>query len=139
MIKKYGILQVPNKKGVFNMAKSETKASNDKYRAQVVEKIRALFVELGEDVQQTASNKIAFPFVNDLQGDEWIEITVSVPLGSRKDNTPFDGYEQAQDFQTKTAENEKRAKSAAEAKAKKIAFDKKKREIAAKQKEESGE
>lgn len=118
------------------MAKSANKASNDKYRAEVMEKVKAFFLELGEDVQQTASNKICFPFTNDLKSDEWMEITISIPLGSRKENTPFDGYEQAEDYARKQEDARIKAAQAEDAKQKKIAFDKKKREIAAKKKTE---
>ena len=118
------------------MAKSANKASNDKYRADVMEKVKAFFLAMGEDVQQTASNKICFPFTNELKSDEWMEITMSIPLGSRKDNTPFDGYEQAEDYERKKKDALIKAAEAEAAKQKKIAFDKKKREIAARKKAE---
>lgn len=117
------------------MAKSANRESNDKYRAEVLKKIMALFAELGEDVQQTATNKFCFPFVNEAQSDEWIEVTVSVPLGSTKDKTPFDGYEQAQDYKAKVIKDEATAKEAQAKKEKDIERDKVKREIAKKKKE----
>lgn len=117
------------------MAKSTNGAANEKYRQGVVEAIKEFFLARVEEVLQTASNKIAFPFVNELASDEFIEITISVPKGSTKDKTPYDGYEQAQEYAAKEIEREERLKAAAEAKAKKIAFDQKKRAIAAKKAE----
>lgn len=116
------------------MAKSTNGAANEKYRQGVVEALKEFFTARGEEVLQTASNKIAFPFVNELASDEFIEITISVPKGSTKDKTPYDGYEQAQEYSMKLIDNEAKAKEAADAKAKKIAFDEKKRAIAAKKK-----
>lgn len=114
------------------MAKSTNSAANEKYRQGIVEAVKEFFLARGEEVLQTASNKLAFPFVNELVSDEFIEITISVPKGSTKDKTPYDGYEQAQEYAMKKVETELRLKEAAEAKAKKIAFDEKKRAIAKK-------
>jgi len=117
------------------MPKSTNKASNDKYRNDIIQQLITFFNEKGEDVLQTASNTIAFPFCNDVQSDEWLKIVISIPGGSR-DGEPFDGYEQAQQHQEKEVERAEKAKKAEEVKARKIEQDKKKREIAKKGKQE---
>lgn len=91
-----------------------------------------------QEVLRTANNKFCFPFVNSEQSDEFLEITVSVPKGSR-DGEPYDGYERAQEFEIKLQKKLEREEKAKKAKEKKIAFDKKKREIAKKHKEQGTE
>lgn len=117
------------------MAKSKQAIANEAYRDRVMKKIIKLLQENDEDVLQIASNKICFPFVcpdETIATDEWLQITLSIPRGSRKDNEPFDGYEQAEDFQKKQEANAKREAEAEAKKQRKIAFDTKKREIAKK-------
>lgn len=111
--------------------------ANDEYRKTVVDALIKFFGDRGEEVLQTASNKIAFPFVNALNSDEFIEITISVPKGSTKDKTPYDGYEQAEDYKAKVIKDAEAEKAAALKKEADILRDKQKREIAAKKKLEA--
>lgn len=117
------------------MAKSNDKLANDNFRNEVIEKIKELFYTDGEEIMQVKSNKLAFPFVNSEGSDEFIEITVSVPRGSR-DKEPYDAYALADEFQAKLEKDSERQAKRDEAKQKKIAQDKKKREIAKKKKTE---
>ena len=109
------------------MVKITNKKANDNKRVQILEELKKFFNEKDEDIIQTSSNKIAFPFVNELGSDEWVEITVSIPLGSRKNNEVFDGYEQAEQYQAKQKEKLEKEKEKEEEKEKKKIRDEKRR------------
>lgn len=116
---------------------SPDNVANEKFRDYVVKAIKEFFQsEEGkkEDIFQTKTNKLAFPFVNELGNDAFIEITVAVPRGSR-DGTPYDGYEQKEDFEAAQVRKIEEAKIQAAKKAKKIAQDKKMREKRAAEKQ----
>lgn len=113
----------------MELTKVTDKKANEMYRNEVIESIYQMLQTNGEDVMQVKTNKIAFPFVNSNGSDEFIEITVSVPLGSR-DKEPYDAYALAEEFETKRKKDLERAKKKEEEKQKKIAKDNKKREIA---------
>ena len=103
------------------------KKVNDKKRSEVITQLIEFFKNQEEDILQTASNKIAFPFVNALESDEWVEITVSIPLGSRKNNEVFDGYEQAEQYQQKEKEKMEKAQKKEEEREKKKIRDEERR------------
>ena len=71
------------------MAKSTNGAANEKYRQGVVEAVKEFFLARGEEVLQTASNKLAFPFVNELASDEFIEITSLSPRAAPRTRRPM--------------------------------------------------
>ena len=110
------------------MAVSQTKL-NDNIRAKVIAQLTDILAQT-EDVCRVASNKIAFPTLDEVGDDKWVVLTVSVP----KDE--YDGYTDAQ-FYAEKCEDKKvkdaERKAKAEAKAKKDA------ERRAKKKEEKGE
>lgn len=112
------------------MADSTNKLANNKYREYIMSKVRDLLTELGEDVQQTASNTFMFPFVNELRADECLKIVFSIPTGS--DGNPPDFYEQAQDYAKKVIKDEEKRVAVQAKKAKDIERDEKKRAIAKK-------
>ena len=73
----------------------------------------------GEEILRINSNAIAFPVVDENGEDEFIEITVKVPLGTKDE--AYDGYARQEEYLMKVKEKEK-------AKAEKIERDKKMRE-----------
>ena len=80
----------------------------------------------GEDVLRISSNAIAFPVVDENGEDEFIEITVKVPLGTKDE--AYDGYARQEEYFIKVREKEEKAKEKAKVKAEKIERDKKLRE-----------
>ena len=103
------------------MATSNRKLDNA-LRTRYLEKVIALFTENGEEVMQTASNKVAFPCVDAEGNDKFIEITIKVPTGER-DGEPYDGYGEAEDYAMKVAEKAEKTKEAEAKKLAKIAKD----------------
>ena len=80
----------------------------------------------GEEILRVSSNVIAFPVVDENGEDEFIEITVKVPLGTKDE--AYDGYARQEEYLIKVKEKEEKAKEKAKAKAEKIERDKKLRE-----------
>ena len=80
----------------------------------------------GEEILRISSNVIAFPVVDENGEDEFIEITVKVPLGTKDE--AYDGYARQEEYLMKVREKEEKAKEKAKAKAEKIERDKKLRE-----------
>lgn len=99
---------------------------NDVLRSKYVDVIKECLANLEEEVLVTGSNEIALPVVDSEGNDNWVVITVKVPIGSR-DGEKYDGYSMQQDFLLKQENKKLKEKVAAEKKAKKIAADEKKR------------
>ena len=99
-----------------------SKMANDKLRNEWTEIVKAFLADKGEDVLQTATNVIAIPVVDSEGEDNYIEITIKVPVGSR-DGDAYDAYERAQEFEMKQQEKAEKAARDAEKKAAKIARD----------------
>lgn len=99
---------------------------NDVLRSKYVDVIKGCLANLEEEVLITGSNEIALPVVDSEGNDNWVVITVKVPIGSR-DGEKYDGYSMQQDFLLKQENKKLKEKVAAEKKAKKIAADEKKR------------
>lgn len=98
------------------MAVSQTKL-NDDIRVKVIARLTDIFAHT-EDVYRVASNKIAFPTLDEVGDEKWVVLTVSVP----KDE--YDGYIDAQFYAEKCEDKkvkEAERKAKAEAKAKKDA------------------
>lgn len=102
-----------------------SKKANDALRAQYLAKLIEKFKD-EEDVLRTGAGEIAFPVVDSEGEDNWVVLTVKIPVGSR-DGEAYDGYSMAEDFAMKTAEKEAKAKEAEIKKAAKIARDEKMR------------
>lgn len=102
------------------------KQSNDLKRTEVINKLIDIF-KGDEDILQVATNKVAYPFTNSLNNEEWIEITISVPLGAR-DGSGYDGYEQSEMFIQKEEEKAKKEEEKKKEREKKKLRDKKRRE-----------
>lgn len=111
------------------------KAEREILRTEYLEKIINFF-KTDEEVLRVKSNEIAIPVVGCENNEDFIVVTVKVPTGANKGTEPYDGYSEAESYEMKLKEKEKKAKKNAEKKAKKIAKDaeirKKKKEIAKK-------
>lgn len=103
-----------------------SKKANDALRAKYVATLIEMFKD-SEDVLRTGTGEIAFPVVDEEGEDNWVVLTVKIPSGSR-DGDAYDGYALADEYTTKIADREEKAKKAAEKKAAKIARDQKMRE-----------
>lgn len=108
------------------MAKVTKTAVRNELRAKYFEKVLN-FLKESEDVLQVATNKFVFPTVDGQSEDQWIMVTVSVPLGAERGAEPYDGYGEAEAFQMKQAEKAEKKRNADEKKAKQIAEREKKK------------
>ncbi len=109
-------------------------------RNKYVEIIKNALIANGEEVDMVASNKFNFPCVDEENNEEWVMVTVTIPLGEGRGKEPYDGYGERTSYQMKVAEKAEKAKAAEEKKAKKIELDKKKRAAQeARKHEEEGE
>lgn len=112
------------------------KAEREMLRMEYLQKVIESFEQIGDEVLRVKSNEIAIPVVGCEDNEDFIVITVKVPTGANKGTEPYDGYSEAESYEMKLKEKEKKAKKKAEEKAKKIERDKeirrKKAEIAKK-------
>jgi hypothetical protein len=103
------------------------KKTNDALRADYVQKIMQMMTDAGEEVLRVKSNEIALPVVDADGEDNWVIVTIKVPVGSR-DGDVYDGYGEAESYTMNQEAKAEKAKLDAEKKAKKIARDKAQRE-----------
>lgn len=89
-----------------------------RYMALVCDYFRAQ----DEEVLVTGSNKFAIPVVDSQGNEEFLEVTLKVPTGSR-DGDPYDGYGEAESYSMKLKEKAEKAEASAKKKAEKIAKD----------------
>lgn len=99
-----------------------TNKIKDVKRMEITEQLVKYFMGQGEDAMIVKGNVMAFPIVLDGE-DEWIEVTVKIPTGSR-DGDPYDGYALNEEYRMKQEEKDRKNKEAAERKARKIEADK---------------
>ena len=103
------------------------KMLNEQLRNGYLNAVMAYFSK-EEEVLQVKSNEVAIPVVDAEGNEKWIVITVKVPIGADKGREPYNGYDEAEDYQHKLKEAEIKRQKKAEEKKKKIEYDKKKRE-----------
>lgn len=114
------------------------KVEREMIRELFLNKIKMYMVddEDVDEVLQVKSNEVAIPVVGCEGNEDFVVITVKVPTGANKGMEPYDGYSEAEDYQMKLDEKERKAKEKEEKKKRKIARDeeirKKKKEIAEK-------
>ena len=96
------------------------------------------FLAEEEDVLRTGSNEIAFPVTDSEGNEEFIQIVVKVPTGSR-DGEPYNGYYMAEEYSLKLKVQQEKAEKARIAKEKKIARDAQMRKEKAKAKKNKKE
>ena len=110
------------------------KTEREILRTDFLQRIIDSFLSQNEEVLRVKSNEIAIPCVGCEGNEDFVVITVRVPIGANKGLEPYDCYEMAQDYEHKLAEKEEKAKEKEEKKKQKIAKDKaireKKKEIA---------
>lgn len=110
------------------------KVEREMLRTQYLDTLFELMTYNNEEVLRVKSNEIAIPVVGCEGNEDFIVITVKVPTGANKGMEPYDGYSEAESYQMKLAEKERKAKEKEEKKKKKIAKDeevrRKKKEIA---------
>lgn len=95
------------------------KVARDNARNKYYNVVKELLTNVGEDVVEVATNKLAFPIVDELGNEQSIVITISVPTGAR-DGSGYDCYAEAEAYKVERAERESKAKAKAEAKAKRV-------------------
>lgn len=98
---------------------STEKVARDNARDKYYKIIKALLEGAGEEALAVATNKIAFPIVDENGNEQSIVVTVSVPTGAR-DGSGYDCYAEAEAYKVEVAEKEAKAKAKAEAKAKRV-------------------
>ena len=103
-----------------------SKKANDALRAKYLAKLIEMFKD-DEDVLRTNTGEIAIPTVDSEGEDNWVIISVKVPIGTR-DGDAYDGYSEAESFTKHLVEKEAKAAEAAAKKQKKIEKDAKMRE-----------
>ena len=104
--------------------KIERELLREEYLKQIID----AFLLKDEQVLRVKSNEIAIPVVGCEGNEDFIVVTIKVPIGANKGTEPYDGYELAEDYEMKLKEKERKAKENAEKKARKIAKDKEIRE-----------
>ena len=88
-------------------------SNKNNIRNAYLSKIVGLLKDAGEDIGYIASNKINMPAVDEEGNEEWVTVTVSVPLGEGRGKEPYDGYGERESYDLK--EKEKAEKAAAKA------------------------
>lgn len=92
-------------------------------------KVKEFLENDGETVLQVKSGTFSIPWA--LDGDEgYLNLTFSIPKGSREDGIPYDGYDEAENYRLVTEEKEKAKAEREEKKRKKIEKDRLAREKA---------
>ena len=92
-------------------------------------KVKEFLENEGETVLQVKSGTFSIPWA--LDGDEgYLNLTFSIPKGSREDGIPYDGYDEAENYRLVTEEKEKAKAEREEKKRKKIEKDRLAREKA---------
>lgn len=92
-------------------------------------KVKEFLESGGETVLQVKSGTFSIPWA--LNGDEgYLNLTFSIPKGSREDGIPYDGYDEAENYRLVTEEKEKAKAEREEKKRKKIEKDRLAREKA---------
>ena len=92
-------------------------------------KVKEFLESEGEVVLQVKSGTFSIPWA--LDGDEgYLNLTFSIPKGSREDGIPYDGYDEAENYRLVTEEKEKAKAEREEKKRKKIEKDRLAREKA---------
>ena len=98
------------------------KVLHEEIKARYMSVVCDFLREQGEEVLVTGSNKFAIPVVDSQGNEEFLEVTLKVPTGSR-DGDPYDGYGEAESYAMKVKEKAEKAEASAKKKAEKIAKD----------------
>lgn len=98
------------------------KATNEALRAQYVELLTKLLTDGGEEVLRVKSNELAIPCVDKDGEDNYVVVTIKIPVGSR-DGEPYDGYGEAESYALSVKQKAERDAEKEKEKQKKIARD----------------
>lgn len=98
------------------------KVLHEEIKARYMSVVCDFLREQGEEVLVTGSNKFAIPVLDSQGNEEFLEVTLKVPTGSR-DGDPYDGYGEAESYSLKLKDKAEKAKVAEKKKADKIAKD----------------
>lgn len=121
------------------MAKSSITKIREERRTAELKRIFDFLIEQGEDVGYHASNKINYPIVHENGEEDWIEITLSIPVGAAKRTEVYDGYERREAYEMRIKEKAEKAEKTKKAKAEKAERDRIRRENEKKIKEKKKE
>lgn len=116
------------------MANASRKTLREKIKSDYMTLLMSFLSDKGEEVLQTKKNEFCFPVCDEEGNEDFVKITVAIPTGSREDNSPFDGYGEANSYQLKLKANAEKAEAAARKKAEKIKRDEEYRRKKAEQK-----
>lgn len=99
------------------------KILRDFLKQKYINQLIDFFQDIGEEVLQTKSNEIAFPVTDEEGNEDFIVITVKIPVGANKRTEPYDGYAMAEDYAIRQKEKAEKAKEKEKAKKEKIKRD----------------
>lgn len=97
------------------------KQLREEIKKHYMEKFIDFLDKSGEDVLVVGSNKLAFPVTDSENNEDFIELTIKIPIGANKGTEPYDGYAMAEDYeihQREMAEKKEKAKKLKEEKIK---------------------
>lgn len=81
------------------MAKNDLKKLRDARRSEEIKRLFDFLVTAEEDVGYCNSNKLNYPIVLDDGTEDWITITVTIPVGASKRTEPYDGYGERESYE----------------------------------------
>ena len=108
------------------------KVERELIRTNYLDLVAEFLLNSGEEVLLVASNTIAIPVVGCEGNEDYLKITFAVPTGANKGLDPYNGHEEAENYQHDLAEKKRKA----EEKAKEKEAKKKRDEEIRKKKEE---
>ena len=100
-----------------------SKQTNDKLRQDYFAKVVEYFKSIGEDVLRVGTATLAIPCVDADGEDNYVEIVVKVPKGSKDE--AYDGYALAEEYEMKAKEKAEKTAEAERKKKEKIERDNK--------------
>ena len=99
------------------------KLLRDKLKKYYIEELIKWLEGAGEEVLRTGSNEIAFPVTDEEGNEDFVVITVKIPVGANKRTEPYDGYAMAEDYAIRQREKIEKEKEKEKTKREKIKRD----------------
>ena len=106
----YNIIEIKRKVAIFMATRKQLR---EEIKKHYMEKFIDFLDKSGEDVLIVGSNKLAFPVTDSENNEDFIELTIKIPIGANKGTEPYDGYAMAEDYeihQREMAEKKEKAK-----------------------------
>lgn len=128
----YNIIEIKRKVAIFMATRKQLREETKKH---YMEKFIDFLDKSGEDVLIVGSNKLAFPVTDSENNEDFIELTIKIPIGANKGTEPYDGYAMAEDYEIHRREMAEKKEKAKKFKEEKIKRDKLYRENKKRQKE----